>query len=440
MGAHTTASPTSRAAITVWLVAVGAYAVGILQRSSLGVAGIQAAEHFGSTVAAVSMFVIVQIVVYTLMQIPSGLLIDRFGSRVMLVAGSLVMGGGQALMALTDEMGLAVAARILLGTGDSAMFGSVLRLLPAWFAPARVPLLSQLTGLSGQLGQLTAVAALVPLLNTAGWRTAFGTIASASALAAAAVVIAVRDAPAGHSVQRSSDRLRELPAMVTKIRRSSATQLGFWVHFTAGFSLNTFLLIWGIPFLVVAQQRSQTEATSLVGLSVFVGLFVGPVVGHLTAKHPLRRSNLALGLIGLGVALWAVVLAWPEPAPLWLLVALVIAISAGGPGTAVGFDFPRTQLPLGRLGLANGIVIMGSFTGTIVMIGLISGAVTILGGGADATRETLTIAMSLQFPVYALGLTMILRTRARLRREMAASGVIVPSWPEVYRRIRRRRA
>ena len=75
---------------------------------------------------------------------------------------------------------------------------------------------------------------------------------------------------------------------------------------------------------------------------------------------------------------WTVVLALPRPAPLWLLVVLVMVISVGGPGSMVGFDFARTFNPSATLGTAQGMVNMGGFMASLLVMqamGLIIGAV-----------------------------------------------------------------
>src|SRR5699024_11178866 len=126
-------------AYVVWIAAVTAYAIAVLQRTTMGVAGLEATERFGASATIVSTFVVLQLAVYALSQIPAGLLLDRYGSRVTLVAGALLMGTGQLLMAQTETVGVAMAARIVLGAGDALTFSSAIRLVPAWFPAQRVP-------------------------------------------------------------------------------------------------------------------------------------------------------------------------------------------------------------------------------------------------------------------------------------------------------------
>ena len=93
------------------------------------------------------------------------------------------------------------------------------------------------------------------------------------------------------------------------------------------------------------------------------------MLGALTARYPLRRSNLIFGVLILTIVVWTVVLLWPGAAPLPVIVVLVLTLAAYGPASAVGFDFARTFNPAyPRLGAATGIVNMGGFTASLVTI------------------------------------------------------------------------
>lgn len=126
----------------VWIAAVTAYSIAVLQRTTMGVAGLEATDRFGASATIVSTFVVLQLGVYALAQIPAGVLLDRYGSRVTLTSGAVLMALGQVLMSQTETVGVAMIARIVLGAGDALTFASAIRLVPAWFPPGRVPLLT----------------------------------------------------------------------------------------------------------------------------------------------------------------------------------------------------------------------------------------------------------------------------------------------------------
>lgn len=429
-----------RAAWAVWGTGVLAYAVAVMHRSSLGVAGLEAADHFETTAGVISTFVVLQLAVYAVAQVPVGALLDRLGSRVIITAGMLVTGLSQVLLASADDLPVAYAARILLGIGDACTFNAVLRLLPRWFAPRSVPIMSQATGMVGAAGQIGAVVLILPAIHGFGWTRGLLVGATSCLVVAAAALIAVRDAPSGSGEATVKDSWRELPGTLASVISHPATQLGFWIHFSSGFSYNTFVFMWGMPYLVVAQQMPATTAGILFTVLALASMAAGPVIGALTARHPLRRSTLALLMVSCSVLAWCLVLGWPGRAPTALLVLLVVVLAMTVPATAIGFDFPRTSLPYTRLGVANGVVIAGSFTGSTILI-LLMGVFLdhVSGGGAVYTPDQLRLAWALQLPFYAVGIAGILISRRALRRQLAAVGVIVPPWGEVLDRLRRRR-
>ncbi|MDT7707103.1 MAG: hypothetical protein QOG20_2710, partial [Pseudonocardiales bacterium] len=174
----------------VWAVGLAAYLVGVMQRTSFGVAGLDAATRFQAAPVVLSGFVVLQLLVYAALQVPAGVLLDRFGAKRLVVIGALTMAAGQLVMALAEDIPLAVVARVLVGTGDALTFISVLSVVSAWFPVRRVPLMTQMTGLLGQLGQVLSALPFAALLHGPGWTTAFVS-AAALGLAVAVAVAAV---------------------------------------------------------------------------------------------------------------------------------------------------------------------------------------------------------------------------------------------------------
>ena len=100
-------------AYAVWLVGLFAYAVAVFHRASLGVAGVEAQDRFSAGASALSLFLVLQLGVYAAMQIPVGVALDRFGSKALIIAGALVMAGGQLTLAVATDVPTAVVARVL---------------------------------------------------------------------------------------------------------------------------------------------------------------------------------------------------------------------------------------------------------------------------------------------------------------------------------------
>ncbi len=101
----------------VWGVGVFAYVIAVLHRTSFGVSGLSAADRFSISPSVLSSFVVLQIVVYAGMQIPAGVLLDRYGSRIMIAVGAFIMMSAQLALAFTESLPVAIGARIAVGAG-----------------------------------------------------------------------------------------------------------------------------------------------------------------------------------------------------------------------------------------------------------------------------------------------------------------------------------
>ena len=152
--------PGGRRAVAVWCIGVAVYFVAVIFRTSLGVAGLDAADRFHVNASALATFSLLQLLVYAGMQIPVGLMVDRLGTKKVLTLGAVLFTAGQLGFALSPSYGMALAARALLGCGDAMTFISVLRLGTRWFPARRGPLMAQLAGLVGMAGNLVSTLVL----------------------------------------------------------------------------------------------------------------------------------------------------------------------------------------------------------------------------------------------------------------------------------------
>ncbi len=148
-------------------------------------------------------------------------------------------------------------------------------------------------------------------------------------------------------------------------------------------------------------------------------------------RHPLRRSWLVLAVIAVQVLVWTAILALPGPAPFWMLVALILALSAGGPGSVVGIDIGRTSNPSPNLGVAQSMVNMGGFLATLLVLATMGALLTALGG---FTPEAFRVAWLVQYPVWAVAVVGVILSRRRARRLDASRGVVPRPLREVLAR------
>ena len=433
----------------VWGAAVAAYMVAVLQRSSLGVAGVEAAQRFEISASLLSSLGVVQIMVYAALQVPVGMLVDRVGAKGLIVTGAALMLAGQLILAVAPGIGLALVGRVLVGAGDALTFISVLRLLSFWFAGRILPQVSQWTGNIGQLGQILSVVPFSWMLHSLGWTPAFAVAGTASAVVLLAVIILVSNSPHEREPAEVPTTLRHSVALLGEALRRPGTQLGFWSHFITQSPGTVFTLLWGFPFLVGALGYSQALAAGLLALLVVAGMIAGPILGLLSALFPLRRSNLVLAAVTVILGTWAVVLLWPTEPPLWLISILIFTLGVGGPGSLIGFDFARQFNPLRNVGSATGIVNVGGFLATFIimfLMGLVLDAANQVRMSQGLPDELFSwdgfrLAFLVQFFVVGGGIVAMVNARHRTRRLLhEEEGIqVAPLWVVLVREVKRRR-
>ncbi len=423
----------------VFGVAVAAYVVAVIHRTAFGVASADALDRFGIGATALSMLAVVQIALYAGMQVPAGTMLDRWGPARVIIAGSLVMALGQALMAFAPGFAWAIVARALIGAGDAPIFIAVARLVAIHFPPRRVPVMVQLTGLIGQTGQLISAIPLAYVLHRSGWTPAFASLAVLGVIIASTVwwvlVHPTSDAELSERLPAASVR----DALKTHWG-THGVRLGFWSHFVGPFSANTIALLWGVPYFTTGQGLSKADASLLLTCMVVANITVAPFIGVLTAKYPLRRSWLVLGGAAVMAIAWTLLLLPTTPRPLWQLILFVLVIGAGGPMSLVGMDFARSFAVAHKAGSASGFVNMGGFIATIISVLLVGVVLQVVAphGASTYTLGEYRIAFASLTVPWIIGVVGVYLSRRDTRAIMAEDGILVPTVREAWRKRLRR--
>ena len=389
-----------RRAWAVWATAVFTYLVTVLHRGSMSVAGLQAAERFHISASALASFTVVQLTVYAAMQVPVGILLDRYGSKRLLIAASGLLFVAQSAFSLVDSYPAALAARAVLGVGDALVFISVLRVVMSWFPALRQPVMSQATGMLGGLGAIMSTVPMAAAFHAFGWTSTFAGASVLSLVTGVAVLFLIKDTPYDEPLRRAKQSLGEVRNNLRRAWKEPGTRLGLWTHFTTSFSGSTFGLLWGYPFLVQGQGLAPTTAAAMLIL-------------------PFYRSWIVLAVISGSVLMWTVVLLWPGHAPMPVLLLLIVVQAAGGPGSMLGLDYARTFNPSTRFGAANGMVNTGGFIATLICIGMVGILLDASSGGAPQTITDFKWALAFQYVLWAIGTRQILKYRRKARGHLA---------------------
>lgn len=396
------------------------YAAAVFHRGSLGVAGPQALERFGVGPTALSALTVLQVGIYAGMQVPTGILVDRYGARRVLTAAALMLGLGQLMFAIASVYPVALLARAILGLGDAMTWVSVLRLVAAHFPARRYALVATISSAIGALGGIAATFPLAATLRGLGWTASFAVVAALTLGYAMVASRFVQDAPPGlRAAQRTADA-REILRRVRAAWAIPGTRLAFWVHFCTMFVAGTLTLLWGFPYLV--QGIGIAPATASVVLSVLIAgqVIGGPAFGAMIGQRPQWRMPIVLGYLVCTGVTWLVLLGWPGGRPpLMIVIPAFLVFALGGPVSATAFALVRDYNPLHQVGTATGVANTGGHCATalaVLTVGVLLGIARGLPA-ADGYR----IAMLALVVILALGTCRVVVWWRRARAEVLAA-------------------
>ena len=285
---------------------------------------------------------------YAGMQIPVGLLMDRFGPRRLMTVAALGCAAGCLVFALAPTLWALSLGRLLIGATAAFSLVGAMTVAGQWFPPARFALLSGFAMMLGMAGGVFGQAPLRLLVEELDWRQASLALAGGGVLLALAAAATVRDK------SRSSGGLRQVMTGLARVGRNRQT----WLIALAGLGTTGPLLgfagLWGVPYLVLTQGLDRTSAAGVTSM-MFVGWGVGaPVIGWLSDRIGRRKPPFVAGLVLTAVAMAG--LAWAPGLPLWAVSALCFLCGFGGSSQILGFAAVRELNPPAAGGAALGIV------------------------------------------------------------------------------------
>jgi MFS family permease len=327
------------------------------------------------------------------------------------------MGLGQVLFAVAPSYGTALFARALLGCGDAMTFISVLRFMAVRFSARRYPALVAVTSMVGTVGNVLATLPLALALHRAGWLASFAIAGSLSLVAAALVWVFLHDPTVQPSRVRDTAELRRgVGAVLGRVAASWAlpgTRLGFWVHFSCMSSATAFGVLWGYPYLVDGVGLGTSAASAVLMAGVLASGAVGPIVGWVVGRHPAMRIVLALGVCTVTVVGWLVtVFVLGDHPPQAYIAALLVVTMFGGPASLVAFAVVRDYNRASIIGTASGVVNVGGFLATVVVVVAFGWTLNLLGG---STPHNLRVALLVPIAVQVFGVVRMVVWYRRVR-------------------------
>ena len=240
-------SPT-RSETTVFLIAslVAIYAISQFLRNSIGVIANDLARELALSATQTGLLSSAFFLTFAAVQIPIGILIDRYGPKRVMLATAVIAVAGTVLFALAPSASVLIAARALMGLGCSTFFMAPLVIYARRFPPERFAGLTSIQMGGANLGTLAATAPLAASSAAIGWRGSFLVVAAITVALTLVIVFAVpKDDGSAKGRESWSDAFRGVAAAV----KVPSFRSVFFMHLTLYSCFVSIVGLWGGPWL-----------------------------------------------------------------------------------------------------------------------------------------------------------------------------------------------
>jgi MFS family permease len=311
---------------------------------------------------------------YAGMQIPVGLLLDRFGPRRLMSIAALACAGGCVLFALSSSLAAATAGRLLIGAAAAFSLVGSMAVAGQWFAANQFAILSGLSMALGMAGGVFGQAPLRLAIQGSDWRTTTLLLAAGGLSLSAAAWATVRDK------RRGTGGIATALSGLGVVLRHRQTWLIALTGLGTSAPLLGFASLWGVPFLEVVYGLPRTQAATLTSL-IFVGWGLGaPLFGWLSDRIGRRKAPLLFGLVLETAALSGLV--YMPGLPSWIVGTLCFLVGFLGSAQIVCFALVRENHPATLSGTGIGFV-NGMVTGAGALFQPLVGALLDLAWAGD---------------------------------------------------------
>ena len=318
------------------------------------------AAAFSTSAASLGALAATYFYVYTLMQIPTGILADTLGPRRILALGGIIGGLGSFMFGFAPSLDWALAGRTLIGLGVSVTFIAMLKLIAVWFDESRFATMVGICMLIGNMGSVLAGAPLSGLAQATGWRGVFIGIGVVSLVLAVACWVIVRDRPDASSAAATSrfDRTVVLSGLLA-VLKNRATWPTIIVNTGMAGAFFTFGGLWATPYLVQVHGMARQAASAHLSLW-FGGFAIGCFfIGTLSDRIG-RRKPVLIATSHVYAAIWLVWLSGATMPP-WLSYSLFVLMGLVTAGFSLTWACAKEVNPPLLSGMSTSIANIGGF-------------------------------------------------------------------------------
>lgn len=360
-----------------WVVygtALVAYFLIVTLRTAPGLITDQLMKDFQVTGAVIGIISSISFVAYAALQIPSGLLSDRFGPNRFLIIGTFLTGIGSIIYSTAGNEYMLMFSRFLVGIGDAAIFINLVLIMTQWFVGKEFVKLLGLVSLVSSFASLAATVPFTMWISYAGWRIPFFSVGVILVVLTFVLYFVLVSKPKKlFKEELELDEQKNTPQIkegVWKILRRLSTTRQAWATFLCHFGLVGgyigFIGSWGVPYGIHVFDMTRAEASQLIMYGLFGAIFGGLFISWVSSRtNSIKKLYTVVHLV--------VVLSWiglflSGVNPTFLLVlGLFVAIGFGNGAASLTFAIVRESFSVKEVGAVTGFANMGGFTSAVLL-------------------------------------------------------------------------
>ncbi|WP_404331797.1 nitrate/nitrite transporter [Mesobacillus maritimus] len=336
------------------------------QRTAPGLITNEVMRDFQVTASTIGLLASIQFFVYTGLQIPMGILADRYGPNFFLIIGAILTGIGTVIYSLGTHEFVLFFARILTGIGDATIWVNMVLILGRWFNAKEFTRLIGVAAMTGSLGFLLATVPLSALIDFVGWRTAFFLTGVVLCLCGILLYFVLVKIPNHSIIVKKEIKREKTMVLLRRIVSNRQSWALFLCHFGLVGTYVGFIGSWAVPYGMNMYGMTRSDASQLVLIGLVGALIGAPLSGYISSRlGMIKRPYIMVHLMI--VFCWSMFLFTNANPSVHFLVILFFVIGLMYGANALTFATVRQSFPLNESGIASGFANTGGFLSAVLL-------------------------------------------------------------------------
>jgi MFS family permease len=359
-----------------WVVFVSVlftYLIIVSQRTAPGLITDQLMNDFKVTASTIGLLTSIQFFAYASLQIPVGILSDRFGPNYFLIIGTLLNGVGTLIYSMAPNEFVLFCARLLVGIGDATIWVNLVLILSQWFKVKEFVGLLGIAGMTGSFGFLLATLPFSKWIELVGWREPFFIMGILLCLSGLLLyIVLVKKTNKWDRIDKSAKKVQKREAVLPLLRRLFTNRQA-WATFLCHFGLVGtyvgFIGSWAVPFGRSVYGMSLTEASQLIMVGLLGAIIGAPLTTWISGRlDSIKRPYVVVHLVVF--LCWTIFLFYGGKPPYFILIVLFFLIGYGNGASTLTFAAVRKSFDIKEVGVVSGFANTGGFISAILLPGI----------------------------------------------------------------------